>query len=1186
MKALEKDILRDIKKSGMRFFYITAIIALGVAFFCGIKAVGPSMRKTAVQYYQDQRLADFHLKSTYGFTQADLTSVADTEDVAEVTGGWSMDVVANLLGKKKVVVIYSVPEKNGMDLPLLVEGRLPTAPDECVIESSGSTGSYDAINIGDSIPITEESVSQSILSHLKGRSFKVVGKIRSPIYVSLERGNTNIGSGSVDAYMMVAPEAFDYERYTDAYVLSDYTKNGGDPFADAYTPKMDSLEVALKKKGQALLQANWNDIQKTGAKEIKKAEDELAKAKDTFNTQIAAAQDELDTGQAAYDTGLAEYTSSKKLFQTKIAQGQATLTASQAQLDDGRKQLAAGEAAYKTGTEQYAAGLSTFETQKAEALVSFAQAEEAIKQIDAGVAQIDEGLRQADEKKTEITAGLNQIKAGLAQIDEGLRTLDENMAKAEQALSAVEAALKQDPTNETLLAQKAALEAQLAAMQDKKTQLTAQREDLSAKKEQAEAGLAQIEEAIAPLLQQKQALVQQRTDILAKLESGKAALAAGAAKLSASKTELDAAAQKIDESARALDQGQAQLNAGRAELETQRAAGQAQLDAAEVKLSAAAKELAEGRQTLAEKREEGQRQLDDAQHKIDTAKEDLAKVEFGKWYVDPRSDNPGYTGYGEDATRIDNVGNVFPMFFFLVAALVAFTTMTRMVEEQRSQLGTLAALGYSKKQILKKYLIYSGLTAFIGATVGWLLGVYTLPFMIYSAYSILYQLPALQLVIPWAVTAISYGVAFLCTTGAASVIALGELRSVPAELMRPKAPRPGKRILLERITPVWKRLSFISKVSMRNIFRYKARFLMTVCGIAGCTALILAGFGLHDSIFSIVPVQFGNISIYEQMLIFDKEGPKDEKLAQMQRVTQDSRVESAMLARQSTVTVKSQTGKADAFLVVPASLTDFDKFFKLHPRLDQNQTVQLGNEGAVINEKIADRYHVKIGDTVTVKDGDTSFDVKITGIVENYLQNYIYLSPEAYQKATGHEPFYTITFVNFKDNSQDVSEAFAEDMIAGGDYVSTASTHYMIENSNRTLNSLNAVVVIMIVSAGLLAFVVLYNLTNINIDERVREIATLKVLGFYQKETDNYIFRENIVITFIGILLGLALGVLLTQFIVLTVETDVVMFGRTIKPISYLYAAGITLIFTFIVNFTMIPVIKKVDMVEALKSGE
>lgn len=1106
MKALRKDTVREIRKSLSRFLSIVAIIALGICFFGGVKSTSPSMKYTANQYFEAQKLADIHLVSTYGFTDDDVAALKKVEGVAAVMPTYSTDVIVENGEKRPVFKVLAVSAEDGLNQPLLLEGRMPEKDNECVIEMPDTTGPHtgrNAYSIGSTIKMSPEVGDKKLEDTLSQREYTVVGYIRSPQYISIERGSTSVGSGDISFYMMVKPEVFKSERYTDAYVYSTASADGVSAYSTEYKDAVSELEKRLETVGHDRLQVNYDDIMTTGTQEIDKAKRELLDAQTTFDDEIAKAEQQLRDAEQQIVDGEAELAEGQRSYDEMVASTTKTLNEKQDELQNAESQ-------WNTGQQQYADGQSQYEQNKA---------------------AFDAGKPDAEKQIAEKKAELDQLGGMIDSI--------------KSQIAVIEAIPEEKRTEE----QKQAL-----------IQLKAQLQNLQPVYDQ---GI----EALNAAIQQ--------------LRDAENQLAAAKAQLDQSKAELDSAAVQIEQGKTAITQGWQQLEQGKAQAEQQLAEGRQKLDDAR-------RQLAEGRTELETKRAEGQQKLDDARQKIADSEKELKDVDFGKWYVFNRDDNPGYSGYGEDANRIDNVAGIFPVFFLLVAALVAFTTMTRMVEEQRMEIGTLKALGYSPASIASKFVIYAALAAVVGCAIGVVSGINTLPRLIVGAYSLLYQVPELSLSVPWGAIIISCIITLLCTVGAAILICSVELREEPSELMRPKAPKIGKRIFLEKIPFIWKRMGFISKVTARNILRYKARFFMTVIGISGCTALILAGFGLQDSIFSIIPKQFEEISVYDGMMAFKNEDTLDAKAPLESELRNDAQVEDAMLAKQLKMSVALADGdhSKDAYLYVPETPGDMNRFIDLRHRKETDQKLTLDDSGAIITEKLANDLGIKVGDTIRLYSDDKEFKIKVADITENYIENYVYVSPKAYEAASGEPVKYNIAYFNLKDTGTDAENAFGEKWLDNSDVVSVSFTGSIVKSSTDSLSSLNMVVLVMLVAAGALAFVVLYNLTNINVSERVREIATIRVLGFYDRETNNYIFRENIILSFIGMLIGLGLGVILNNFIITTVETDIVMFGRGIDPSSYVFACIFTMAFTLIVNIFMAPVIKKVDMVESLKSIE
>jgi putative ABC transport system permease protein len=1155
MKALQKDTVREIKKSRNRFLSIVAIITLGICFFVGIKSTGPSMKYTADQYFKSQRLADIRLVSTYGFQEADVAAIRNTPGVATVSPGYSTDAIIEQGDKRPVIKLMAQPEAQGLNQPLLLAGRLPENDHEILLEQpqtkEDAMVSDYAYQLGDTITLAQEAGDKPLSDAVKSNSFTIVGFVRSPLYISIERGSTTIGSGKIGYYGYIPAGNFAFERYTEVYVQSTASASGVSAYSEAYQAAVNQLQNDFQTLGTQRLDVNYADI-------------------------MAKAQEELNKGRAKYNDGVTQ-------FQTGIADGEASL-------EDARNQLLSGEDALNQGWDEY-------NTQIAD---SQAQLEEAQKQIDQGEAELDQGAQtlqqqlEAGETQLEVgRQGIDQLQAAIAQMEAQdpsaqLPALEAQLAELQAQIDQCEAGLSAlQSARAAVESQIAALdpaapdyEAQLAALKAQLMELDNQLAALQADLETAEAARTQVQEAIAGIHE----FQAQLSGLRAQLSQAQAELAAGESALAQAKNDgynqLNAGKAQLEDSKVQLADGWATFAAGKQDGLNKLMASRNQLDDGWASLS-------DGEAQLAEQRAQGETELANAAQELADAEADIGKLEFGKWYLFNRDDNPGYTSYGEDAQRIDNMAGVFPLIFLLVAALVSFTTMTRMVEEQRTQIGTLKALGYRHVQIASKFVIYALLAALVGSGIGLTIGLNTLPYLIAGAYGMLYQVPSLVLAPPWLPICISCLIAVLCTVSAASIVTHIELKEHPSELMRPKAPKIGKRIFLERIPLLWKRLGFIEKVTARNLMRYKGRFFMTVIGIAGCTALILAGFGLHDAIFSMIPRQFNNISVYDGYIALKNEGTLADKASFKEMLNNESRFSENMLVYQSRMKIEKVGNAAykSAYLFVPETAPAIGDFVHLQER-QSGKAIDLHAAGAVLSEKIANDLGVQVGDSIRVYNDDESHEVVIGAITENYLENYLYLAPEVYEAAFGKPFKVNMAYVNIPGTSTELENSIAKDWLAKDGVVTMNFTGNIVESSNNSMSSLSIVVVVMILSAGALAAVVLYNLTNINISERVREIATIRVLGFYDMEVYTYIFRENIVLSGIGIFVGLFLGVLLNGFIIHTVETDIAMFGRGIQWTSFLFSILFTLAFTFIVNLIMMPMVKRISMVESLKSIE
>ena len=736
-------------------------------------------------------------------------------------------------------------------------------------------------------------------------------------------------------------------------------------------------------------------------------------------------------------------------------------------------------------------------------------------------------------------------------------------------------------------------------MDEAQTELDDARAELADAEKELEDGRAEAEKELA--------------DARRELEDGQAEVDSGRQELADAKEELESSRQRLKDSQAQIDQGQKELNdnidAMNAQIDELNAAKQQYNDLAAsgaddpvtmATLSAMYEEIQSGEAALAqakaqiESAKEAQEEIADGEQKIADAKEELADAEAEladleepEWFIYDRSNLPDYTGYGENADRMRAIGQVFPAIFFLVAALISLTTMTRMVEEQRTQIGTFKALGYERHSIAGKYLGYALLATVSGSVLGILFGEKVFPYIIITAYGIMYQ-HMHEIMLPYN---IQYGLgaaaAALASTLLATLLACyKELREQAAELMRPPAPKQGQRVLLERVRFIWKRLNFSWKASVRNLVRYKKRLFMTVFGIGGCMALMLVGFGLKDSIFAIVDIQYGEIQLYDGNIILEDDITDEEKERLIAELEKDELMTGAAEGLLTQVSVGSGEEWHDVYLDVPEDVDRFPEFVTLQDRMT-DAVYTLDDSGAILTEKMATELDVEPGDAITIRDDDLGdLEVKVQAVCENYMGHYLYMTPGYYEEVYGSAPDYNCIFYKTADRITEEAERIGEEALAVPGALSVSYTTDLKEQVDNMLGALDSVIAVLIISAGMLAFVVLYNLNNISITERQRELATLKVLGFYNNEVTMYVYRENILLTFLGALFGIVLGKILHRFIIVTVEIESVMFGRNIDLSSFVYAFLLTLLFSLLVNGAMYFKLKKIDMVESLKSVE
>ena len=720
-----------------------------------------------------------------------------------------------------------------------------------------------------------------------------------------------------------------------------------------------------------------------------------------------------------------------------------------------------------------------------------------------------------------------------------------------------------------------------AELADKKAEAEAEFADAKQELDDAKAQIADGEQQIADAKNQLEEASTELDSQEAVLNQTEQELAAQEAQLNASEGMMDAqqAAQaraQIEGARQQIAEGRAGISAAREQIESSRQEVQEQ----EAELNDAKEEYEEGQKEYEENLETYQQEIADAEQEIADAEQEIADIEEPEGYVFGRETNVGYVCFESDSGIVDGIANIFPVFFFLVAALVCITTMNRMVEEQRTQIGVLKALGYGEGTIMSKYMFYSGSAALLGCIIGFFAGTYLFPKIIWYAYGIMYQVDSLLYIFDVKLAVISLVVSLLCSVGTTWVSCRYELSEVAAELMRPKAPKAGKRVLLERVPFIWKRLKFLQKVSIRNIFRYKKRFFMMVIGISGCTALLVTGFGVRDSVTGIAEQQYTEIQIYDISVTYSKAVGEDDE--ERLKELSDEGVKAYTFVSENSMDLVGEDKTKSVSVVTARTGADMTPFLNLHTTGQEPITYPEKGK-AVISHKIAQDFGIEAGDTVTLRDEDQNeLKLQITGVCKNFVYNYIYISADTYEEQMGIAPEYKTAYVNATEDTD--SHLLGTRLMSLDGVASVSVSQDDMERFSSMMSSMNLIVVVIIFCAAGLAFIVLYNLTNINITERVREIATIKVLGFYEKETSSYVFRENNMLSFLGALVGLGLGVLLHRFVMSQITVDMVAFDVRIEPLSYLYSVILTLVFAALVHRLMKKKIDCISMTESLKS--
>lgn len=1183
------DTIREIKNTRSRFLSIMILSALAVCFLAGLRATAPDMKRSADSYLDAQKLMDLRVVGTLGITEEDAVVLEDFPCVTALERAYTIDALIHTTDNDTIVKVHSYTSSPGLNAPALVEGRLPEREDECVVEPALliETG----LQLGDRISL--DTGTDDFEDALHFSEFTIVGTVHSPLYVGVERGSSSLGTGKVSAFVLLPFEAFAMETYTDLYLQVEGMEEllcYSDAYSDSIEAFRDSLEPLAEKRaklrGESLLD-EANEALADAELELADAEAEAAQEIADAEIELADARKELDDGWAEYYDGIATLEQEIADAEKEIADGEQELADALIELNDGEQEyldaipeledgeleLADGRKELDNGWQEYNDGLATwkaswylYEAGQAQLDAGMAQYEQGV----AGVAQMRAGAQQAKQGAAQYRQGAAEAAAGAQQYRQmaALNPLMGPVMIAEAVkLEAASASALAEAQNLELIAQSLELEAQQI-----EAQLTASLPQLLSSRDELHLNYLQLRNA-----------KQELDDALAELNDAEAEWQDGKQELEDGKQELADARKELDDGWQEYRDGLVELEDAKETLKTEVADARRELADALVELNDAELEYADGMQEFLDGKAEAEEKIADAHKELEQARRDIEALGESEWYLLGRNTNMGYVSYSMDADRMGNLASVFPLIFFLVAALVCLTTMTRMVEEQRTTIGGLKALGYSKGAIAVKYVGYGFLASAVGSAIGLALGLTLIPWIICTAWNIIYQVgPTLYGLEPLT-SSIACGAAIGIVTLSALAACFSTLTAVPAQLMRPKAPPMGKRVLLERIPFIWNRLSFNYKITIRNLFRYKKRFWMTVIGIGGCAALIVTGFGLRDSIFAVMDKQFDEIYQYTTNVSLVNKVTPGELREVEQALNKCELVEGWLPCHQENITAESPAYTADAVLQVFANHEAVSPFISLHHRTNDIPVI-LSDEGVILTEKLAKLLNVQPGDTFLI-DGDQRFEVTVLDITEHYIQHYIYMSDGYYEKLLGEKAHPNMILADYPVDAEGVQEL--ERTLVGLDGVSSLSK---ISDTRKTftssLSAVNYAVVLVIVCAAALAFVVLYNLTNINITERMRELATLKVLGFYDRELSAYVYRENVILTFFGVALGMVMGKFLHQWLILTVEIDVLMFGREAAPASYLYSVILTALFSLLVNLSAHKKLKKLDMVESLKTVE
>ena len=1227
-RSYRKNIRRTFKHTKSRFIAIFSIIALGVGFLAGLNATPVDMKESMEAYMDDANFYDIRIVSTLGLTDDDVSALSAIDGVKDVQPAYNADLLVQTGDDTVVARAHSLPittgkeetEKSTSSLStdgntatnaqdtinklFLVDGHMPEKSGECVVEVGANDMASD-YPIGSKLVISPE--NEDLDSKLSTTEYEVVGIVHSANYFSFEREPASVGNGRVNLLMYLLPEDYAFTAYTEIYLTVDDAL-AANSLGDDYDPLVDTVKNKIEAIQELRCQTRYDEIYDEAQQKIDDAWDSYHEAKEEADQKLSDAkaeltdgEKELADGQTEYEQGEADYADAL----SQIAENEQKLADGEIQLGDARRKLQEADAQISNNETLLEQNEAKLNAAKTELDKGQAQYDNGMNAYQSGKKQLDDGQAQLDAAKKQLNTAKESYQSGLAGCAQGMTSLLPSMTAdgldgflaflSDKGYGAPQTttAFLQDmaeygvslPTVSANSIEAAYLEQGISQLLPAISQLYSARESITAGQSTYDANAAKLKENKKLLADSKEELSKARQKLQKgqkQYEDGKKQLENGKKQLSSAKAMLAGSWATLSGKQTELTDGLSQISDAKSSLKDARS----RLDDAKATIAENAQKLADGKISYEDAKKEADEKLADARQEIEDGQADLDTLEMPKWYIWGRDKNISYSSFTANIDKLNAITTVFPIFFFLVAALVVSTTMTRMVEEERLQIGTMKALGYSAKTIMQKYILYALAASVSGTLVGLAVGFKAFPSIIWSAYEMMYYMPAIAT--PWRLSQalFSGGTLTVLSLLVTALTCRSSLSETPAALMLPRAPKAGKRILLERITPLWRHFPFSWKVTCRNLFRYKKRFWMTVIGVAGCTSLLIAGFGISDSLNAIITKQYEDIFHFDLMTVVTEEdaltqGAVQEYLFDNPSVFSDSLAVSIQSTRQ-----EIKNGEADVYLMIPKDLSSFGSFVDLHERVSR-KTTPLQEDGIIITEKLAKTLGIQAGDSITLQNEDeekASFTV--TGVCEHYVSNYVYMSAATYEAGFQKAPVYNAAISKMPDDSQTVRDQVSAVLLDNDHVASLTFTADNVKQVLNMLNSIDAVVVLIIVCAAGLAFVVLYNLSNINVAERVKEIATIKVLGFYDREVDSYVNRESYALTGIGIFFGIFGGIALHKFVITTVEVDAVMFGRSLRPVSFLYAVLLTLLFSIIVSLVIGRSLKKVSMVESMKAPE
>ncbi|MBQ8604885.1 MAG: ABC transporter permease [Oscillospiraceae bacterium] len=1177
-----RDTFRLIKKTRKRFITILLIVLIGVAFMVGLMSSAPTMRVSVDKYMDRSDFMDLQLYSSYGFDDRDVDALKKSDLIAGIYPTKFTDAFTQQ-GESQIVTRVQELDSTVNRIEL-AEGRMPRAENEALALGSSSFGSV--FSIGDTVSLYLE--DSELSETLSVTEYEIVGIARTPQYMASSKETSNLNNLTLDTVIFVDRDNFTADYYTSIYIslkgAAEYTAFSDD-YKDYVTECADDLDKIISKQEVVRKEEIIEEI----TRQVAEGEKELEE-------KIGRAQAELDSGRQQLEDAYIQ-----------ILVGEAQITANESQITSGEQEIAANEALLASAESQIAAGKRQITAQtgrsyeEAVTLVNLAYNIYNIADAIVGNSSTDSTLQEMiDRKKAEI----NTLGQENLQLTGENTTLE--MEKA--AVTAENTVLTE--TNNVLTQMNATLQAENDSLAAANVQL-----ETEGKTEEIIANNLKIAENSLTIEANKATIASNDIKIAAnntKIAENDAKIAANNEKIVANNTQIGTLTEELGDlemiigmlgnvalgsikdsinrmfggdikgvyaSLQQLQRAEAQLNSGRQQI----ASARAELEAGKIRLASAKTELATGRaeyeKGMAEL-EKGQKQLDEEYEKarieLDKAKQQLDELPDAQWIVLDRTSHFSSYMFENNADQMSKIGYVFPVLFFLVAALVCMTTMKRLVDEERSQIGVFSALGFSKIKIASKYIIYALTASLAGSVVAIPVGMAIFPTVIYFCWKLMYDLPDMVLTMPAHIAVLGVCSFTLLMAMVTFIVVRGVLKENPSRLMRPKAPKTAKKIFLEHITPLWKRMSFTSKVTARNIIRYKSRFFMTVIGVAGCTSLLVLGFAIKDSVSQVVSIQYGDIITYDTTVTLESHEDMDSVLEKL-KADKDVLYAVPHMTYSSMAYTEADEKAINVYVMEEDEIAGI-----IDLRQRRNGQPLTIEDGAVISEKFSKLCGVSVGDDITIESANgIKKQVEVTGICEMYTQHYLFISRENYEDIFNETVRYDSIALTSGEGAQ-LTEKY-KDTPGVKNIVDFSGMKATFSNM---FDSLNIIIVVIILAAGSLALVVIMNLTEVNISERIREIATLKVLGFNNGEVYSYIFKEVFILSLIGIIIGLPFGKLELIFVMDIIDMEMVMFSTAVQPSSYIFGFLITLAFTVLVILLMRKTLRNVQMVESLKSVE